>query len=197
MPPKKDGLRANLAMRIKRVMQSDDDVGRIAKESPAVIAAALELFAADLCSEVTSLVKTRGEGQIKPGHVKAIVEKESRFDFLKEAVAQAPELGPPVPAGEGKPKRPRQPKKKAKAMSEDEASGDDSDSGAAPPPKQQKRKRAPAPAPAPAKAAPAPAPAPAPVAAPQSPRNVTTIPSAAMGRTAVDMIAADGPLEGW
>lgn len=50
MPPKSQDSGRFPAARIKRIMQADPDVGRIAKETPPVVSAVLEQYLADLLS---------------------------------------------------------------------------------------------------------------------------------------------------
>eukprot|EP00894_Picocystis_sp_ML_P001388 jgi/Pico_ML_1/51905/g368.t2 len=81
-----------LASRVKRVMQGDEDVGKIAHASPVLIAKALELFLEDLCHKVAETTTERGARTISPGHLKQCILKHEKFDFLKDVVAKSAAL---------------------------------------------------------------------------------------------------------
>eukprot|EP00210_Caulerpa_lentillifera_P002735 g2614.t1 len=95
-----------LATRIKRLMQKDDEVGRIASVTPVLISRALELFLQKLCTNLTDYAQSRSAKGISPAHLKAYIASDGIMDFLKDIVKDAPD----VKEGESSPlaaKRPR------------------------------------------------------------------------------------------
>uniref|UniRef100_A0A061RPN9 Dr1-associated corepressor n=2 Tax=Tetraselmis sp. GSL018 TaxID=582737 RepID=A0A061RPN9_9CHLO len=59
-----------LAARIKRIMQKDDDVGKISQASPLLIARAMELFLQKLCRDMAALATSRGARTVTSSHLK-------------------------------------------------------------------------------------------------------------------------------
>ncbi|KAL0022673.1 hypothetical protein WJX79_008445 [Trebouxia sp. C0005] len=79
-----------LAGRIKKVMQTDEDVGKIAQGGPVLMSRAMELFLSKLC-EGTAAVATRGHARTAtPSHLKAFVTSNGKMDFLAEKFASVP-----------------------------------------------------------------------------------------------------------
>jgi len=81
-----------LAARIKRMMQQDEEVGKIAQAAPVLIAKALELFLAKLCQDTAATAKERGVKTITASHLKLIIQSDELLDFLKDVVATVPDL---------------------------------------------------------------------------------------------------------
>lgn len=76
------------AARIKKIMQSDEEIGKVAQATPVVVGRALEIFIANLV-EVSALeAKKSGVRRIGAAHIRAAVEKTEQFDFLVDAVAK-------------------------------------------------------------------------------------------------------------
>ncbi|KAF9492378.1 hypothetical protein BDN71DRAFT_1396754 [Pleurotus eryngii] len=137
--------------RIKKIMQKDEEVGKVAQATPIVIcthlryqcstgpAKALELFLNMIIEEASNVTVERGSKKVEAYHLKHAVETTEMLDFLKELVesvpdpsnggtidmdAQAPTNGE---APEGKKRRTKS--KKAAAH------------GDAPPPKRRRKKK--------------------------------------------------------
>ncbi|PVF99384.1 histone-fold-containing protein [Serendipita vermifera] len=72
--------------RIKRIMQKDEEVGKVAQATPIVISKALELFMQDLMSASAKLCEDRGGRRIESYHLKQAIENTEMFDFLREIV---------------------------------------------------------------------------------------------------------------
>ena len=84
--------------RIKKVMQSNRDIGKIANNTPPLIGKALEFFVEELVTLSAALVQrevdTAGAvAKITPGHVKEVVETTPKFEFLKQFVANEDPIG--------------------------------------------------------------------------------------------------------
>ena len=87
--------------RIKRIMQADEDVGKVAQVTPHVVSRALELFMIKLIT--ASAEQARGPAQPGGGgagkgpkkilaqHVKKAIVAEDTFDFLSEIIAKVPD----------------------------------------------------------------------------------------------------------
>jgi len=80
--------------RIKRIMQADDDVGKVAQVTPVVVSKALELFMVSLVTKAAAEAKLRNSKRVSSIHLKQAITKTECFDFLNEIVskvADAPE----------------------------------------------------------------------------------------------------------
>eukprot|EP01127_Copromyxa_protea_P024692 TRINITY_DN984_c0_g1_i1.p1 TRINITY_DN984_c0_g1~~TRINITY_DN984_c0_g1_i1.p1 ORF type:complete len:139 (+),score=25.65 TRINITY_DN984_c0_g1_i1:16-432(+) len=99
------------ASRIKKIMQSDEDVGKVAKETPVVVSRALELFVEHLLAESIGEETT---GTLTPYHIKKTVNENDLFDFLKDTVSSAPDAPTPTQRGRKKKEVETTPKEEAK-----------------------------------------------------------------------------------
>ena len=88
--------------RIKRIMQADEDVGKVAQVTPHVVSRALELFMIRLVSASAEQAQGSGAGgnkgprRILAQHMKRAVMADNTFDFLHpivEKVLDAPAKG--------------------------------------------------------------------------------------------------------
>ncbi|KAA1470793.1 hypothetical protein DENSPDRAFT_775530 [Dentipellis sp. KUC8613] len=155
--------------RIKKIMQKDEEVGKVAQATPIVICAAiltdtshpllakaLELFLQMIIEESSKVTVSRGSKKVEAYHLKHAVETTEMLDFLKEIVQNVPDpsaggtinVEQPAPeagASTSTAKRTRKGKKAAGA----EENGED---GPAPPKRRRRKKAEPEPAPAQAKA---------------------------------------------
>ncbi|EMC99026.1 hypothetical protein BAUCODRAFT_146013 [Baudoinia panamericana UAMH 10762] len=86
--------------RIKRIMQADEDVGKVAQVTPHVVSRALELFMIDLISASAEQARAAGGGgggsksgkKILVQHMKkAILEGETFRDWLQDTVNKVPD----------------------------------------------------------------------------------------------------------
>ncbi|KAF8335417.1 uncharacterized protein EI90DRAFT_2913207 [Cantharellus anzutake] len=102
--------------RIKKIMQKDEEVGKVAQATPMLIcsftrpAKALELFMTDLTNEMAKVTQERNLSKIEPWHLKRAIETIDTFDFLREIVA--PINDPADAGGEEEEAQPQEPKKK-------------------------------------------------------------------------------------
>lgn len=93
MPGKKKKYNARFPpARIKKIMQSDDEVGKVAAPVPVIISRALEMFAETLLQRARKVTSQRGARTLTPSHLKFCIQSETRFDFLKDLVSSVPEL---------------------------------------------------------------------------------------------------------
>jgi len=96
--------------RIKRIVQADEDVGKVAQVTPVVIckltcfwttsrslslmtntAKALELFMISITLSAAEEAKARGSKRVSGHHLKQVVQKAEQFDFLRDIVARIPD----------------------------------------------------------------------------------------------------------
>ncbi|KAF2105912.1 histone-fold-containing protein [Lophiotrema nucula] len=74
--------------RIKRIMQADDDVGKVAQVTPVVVSKALELFMISIVTKAASEAKARNSKRVSTVHLKEAITKDEQFDFLSEIVSK-------------------------------------------------------------------------------------------------------------
>jgi hypothetical protein len=125
--------------RIKRIMQADDDVGKVAQVTPVVVckscneyfqslqrltpttAKALELFMISLVTKAAAEAKARNSKRVGAGHLKQAITKIEQFDFLSDIMAKVADApvaadkhdGDPMDVDGKKKKAPGRRKKKA------------------------------------------------------------------------------------
>lgn len=92
--------------RIKRIMQADEDIGKVAQVTPHVVSRALELFMIKLIS--SSAAQARGPAQAGGGggggggggkgprrvlaqHMKKAIVSDNTFDFLESIIQKVPD----------------------------------------------------------------------------------------------------------
>ena len=93
MPGKKKKYNARFPpARIKKIMQTDEEVGKVAAPVPVIISRALELFAEALLARANDVTLKRGARTLTTSHLKLCIENERRFDFLRELVSTVPDL---------------------------------------------------------------------------------------------------------
>ncbi|KAK5174596.1 uncharacterized protein LTR77_001677 [Saxophila tyrrhenica] len=83
--------------RIKRLMQADDDIGKVAQVTPHVVSRALELFMIRIISASAAQAAQSGGGsgkgpkRVLAQHVKRALQADENFDFLVDIVAKVPD----------------------------------------------------------------------------------------------------------
>lgn len=77
--------------RIKKIMQKDEEVGKVAQATPIVISKALELFLGLLVQESSKVTSARGSKKVEAYHLKHAVDTTEILDFLKEIVQAVPD----------------------------------------------------------------------------------------------------------
>lgn len=78
--------------RIKKIMQTDEEVGKVAQAVPIIISRTLELFVQSLLTKAMHVTLNRNAKTLSPSHVKQCILAESRFDFLKDLVKNIPDV---------------------------------------------------------------------------------------------------------
>ncbi|PVU93502.1 hypothetical protein BB561_003254 [Smittium simulii] len=84
--------------RIKRIMQMDEDVGKMAQATPILISKALELFMQTIIEDVTTQARLASTKRLVPVHLKRTVLEIACYDFLKDIVEKVVDDQPPPKA---------------------------------------------------------------------------------------------------
>ncbi|KAG7206785.1 hypothetical protein KM043_000697 [Ampulex compressa] len=96
MPSKKKKYNARFpAGRIKKIMQTDEEVGKVAQAVPIIISRTLELFVHSLLTKTMQITSAKNAKTLSPSHMKQCILSESRFDFLKDLVKALPDISGP------------------------------------------------------------------------------------------------------
>ena len=113
--------------RIKRIMQADEDVGKVAQATPTAVAKALELFMITLVLKGADGAKAQNSKRVTAQHLKSSLMADKQFDFLADTCSDIPD----------------EDKGGAKKGSKTKSEADDSDEemGAAPAKKRKASKR--------------------------------------------------------
>lgn len=89
--------------RIKRIMQADEEVGKVAQQTPIAVGKALELFMVQIVSKSADVAKDNNSKRITAQMLKQAVEVNPQWDFLQEIVAKVSEKEDREPKNKGKP----------------------------------------------------------------------------------------------
>ncbi|KAL2079091.1 hypothetical protein ACEWY4_024835 [Coilia grayii] len=93
MPSKKKKYNARFPpARIKKIMQTDEEIGKVAAAVPVIISRALELFLESLLTKACHVTQARNAKTMTTSHLKQCIELEQQFDFLKDLVAAVPDM---------------------------------------------------------------------------------------------------------
>jgi histone H3/H4 len=104
--------------RIKRIMQADEEVGKVAQVTPVAVSKALELFMIALVGGAAEIAKEKGQKRVTAQHLKAVVlAAPEQFDFLADIVGRVSEAQEGA-GGDGK-------KRKEKAPADSDSSEED------------------------------------------------------------------------
>ncbi|GAA5897860.1 hypothetical protein JCM5296_006095 [Sporobolomyces johnsonii] len=122
MGKKSNAARFPLA-RIKKMIQADEDVGKVAQATPIVVSKALELFLGSLVEACVKDAEERGSKKLTPYGLKRAINTTATLDFCADIVEGVPDPleGENDDDGEKKKRKPRKKKTAAAADSEDES----------------------------------------------------------------------------
>ncbi|KAL5463798.1 hypothetical protein EMCRGX_G032732 [Ephydatia muelleri] len=117
MPPKRRKFESTFpAARIKKIMQLDDDVGRVASSVPVLISRAVEIFLQALLTRTADHASSRNAKTLSVNHLKYCIEHEKQWDFLKDLTANIADVGVEEEGEEGgAPKKSRKRRQSPKA----------------------------------------------------------------------------------
>ncbi|XP_026851391.1 dr1-associated corepressor isoform X1 [Electrophorus electricus] len=96
--------------RIKKIMQKDTEVGRMATAVPVIISKALEMFLLSFLTKTSLITQSANSRVMSINHMKRCIESEKLFDFLKELAERTHGTSTPQ-EGKAKGKRARHRKK--------------------------------------------------------------------------------------
>ncbi|KAL7795804.1 DNA polymerase epsilon subunit C [Trichoderma ceciliae] len=74
--------------RIKRIMQADEEVGKVAQQTPIAVGKALELFMIQLVTKSADVAKDKGSKRVTASMLKHVVEADEQWDFLRDIVGR-------------------------------------------------------------------------------------------------------------
>ncbi|KAI1353117.1 hypothetical protein F5Y01DRAFT_68538 [Xylaria sp. FL0043] len=77
--------------RIKRIMQADEEVGKVAQQTPIAVGKALELFMVQLVHKSAEVAKEKNSKRITAPMLKVAIDSTTEWDFLREIVAKVTE----------------------------------------------------------------------------------------------------------
>ncbi|SMN21681.1 similar to Saccharomyces cerevisiae YER159C BUR6 Subunit of a heterodimeric NC2 transcription regulator complex with Ncb2p [Maudiozyma saulgeensis] len=72
--------------KIKKIMQTDEDIGKVSQATPVIAGRALELFVAMLVSQAGQTARSQGNKRISADTLRETIMHSEKFDFLREAV---------------------------------------------------------------------------------------------------------------
>lgn len=93
--------------RIKKMMQADDDVGKIATATPVLVAKALECMMEAVLRDAAAVAVARRTKTVTPQHLKHSVAQHPTFDFLRPVLAGVAALDAEEATPARRPKRAR------------------------------------------------------------------------------------------
>ncbi|KAM4611192.1 LOW QUALITY PROTEIN: dr1-associated corepressor-like, partial [Discoglossus pictus] len=76
----------------KKIMQTDEELEKVAAAVPVIISRALELFLESLLKKACQVTQSRSAKTMTTSHLKQCIELEQQFDFLKDLVATVPDM---------------------------------------------------------------------------------------------------------
>ncbi|KAF4457642.1 hypothetical protein F53441_460 [Fusarium austroafricanum] len=74
--------------RIKRIMQADEEVGKVAQQTPIAVGKALELFMIQLVTKSADVAREKGSKRVTAPMLKQVVETDEQWDFLRDIVSR-------------------------------------------------------------------------------------------------------------
>ncbi|KLJ08794.1 hypothetical protein EMPG_15762 [Blastomyces silverae] len=77
--------------RIKRIMQADEDVGKVAQVTPIAVSKALELFMISLVTKAAQEARSRSSKRVTAAHLKEAISKDEVLDFLADIISKVPD----------------------------------------------------------------------------------------------------------
>ncbi|KAI1330479.1 hypothetical protein F5Y16DRAFT_363270 [Xylariaceae sp. FL0255] len=77
--------------RIKRIMQADEEVGKVAQQTPIAVGKALELFMVQLVEKSAEVAKEKHSKRITAPMLKQAIDSTNEWDFLRDIVAKVSE----------------------------------------------------------------------------------------------------------
>ena len=92
-------------------MQADEEVGKVAQQTPIAVGKALELFMVQIVTKSADVAQEKGSKRISAQMLKQAIDANNEWDFLRDIVSKVSEKEETSKSGKGK----------AETESEDEA----------------------------------------------------------------------------
>ncbi|KAH7041083.1 histone-fold-containing protein, partial [Microdochium trichocladiopsis] len=70
--------------RIKRIMQADEEVGKVAQQTPIAVGKALELFMVQLVTKSADVARDKNSKRITAQMLKQVIDSGQEWDFLQD-----------------------------------------------------------------------------------------------------------------
>ncbi|KAF6825438.1 histone-like transcription factor and archaeal histone [Colletotrichum musicola] len=74
--------------RIKRIMQADEEVGKVAQQTPIAVGKALELFMIAVVSKSAEIAREKNSKRVTAQMLKQVIETDGQYDFLADIAAK-------------------------------------------------------------------------------------------------------------
>ncbi len=74
--------------RIKRIMQADEEVGKVAQQTPIAVGKALEMFMVALVTKSADVAREKSSKRVSAQMLKQVVESDDQWDFLRDIVGR-------------------------------------------------------------------------------------------------------------
>lgn len=74
--------------RIKRIMQNDEEVGKVAQQTPIAVGKALEMFMIQLVTKSAEVARDKNSKRVTPAMLKTVIETDDQWDFLREIASK-------------------------------------------------------------------------------------------------------------
>nr|XP_026692485.1 uncharacterized protein LOC100186645 [Ciona intestinalis] len=92
MPSKKKKYNSRFPpARIKKIMQTDEEIGKVSAAVPVLISKCLEMFLASILQHTGEVTKGKHAKTMSTSHLRECIQTVSMFDFLKDVVNSIPE----------------------------------------------------------------------------------------------------------
>lgn len=69
-------------------MQADEEVGKVAQQTPIAVGKALELFMIQMVTKSADVAKDKGSKRVTANMLKQVVETDEQWDFLRDIVSR-------------------------------------------------------------------------------------------------------------
>lgn len=69
-------------------MQADEEVGKVAQQTPIAVGKALELFMVQLVTKSADIARERNSKRVSAQMLKQVVESDDQWDFLREITSK-------------------------------------------------------------------------------------------------------------
>ncbi|ROT35941.1 histone-fold-containing protein, partial [Sodiomyces alkalinus F11] len=70
--------------RIKRIMQADEEVGKVAQQTPIAVGKALELFMVHVVTKSAEIAREKNSKRVTAHMLKQVIQSDGQYDFLAD-----------------------------------------------------------------------------------------------------------------